>query len=146
MALTDRGVGECVLPQLLQGRKHSVLGHLVILKHVNESNTITNLPAQELDRIVEELWVRDLQRLVLLVEGDTACGAKFNRDLSLRAKGESTPSQQDGHAFSKSTALFQSQVTKYGTVSFRGSGTVAGSAMAGCDPAPASWQQVCQAQ
>ena len=97
MALTDRGVGECVLPQLLQGRKLSiVLEHLVIPKHVNASNTITNLPAQELDRIVEELWVRDLQRLVLLVEGDTACGAKCPRVLSLRATGESTPSQQDG--------------------------------------------------
>ena len=96
MAVTDRGVGECVLPELLQGRQPIALGHLVILKHVNVSNTITNLPAQELDRIVEELWVRDLQRLVLLVEGGTACGAKCPRVLSLRATGESTTSQQDG--------------------------------------------------
>ena len=108
MAFTDRGVGDCVLPELQQGWKDFALVHIVIPRHVNLSNTITNLPAQELDRIVEELWVRDLQRLVLLVEGDTACRAKCPRVLSLRATGESTPSQQDGHTFSKSTALFQS--------------------------------------
>ena len=95
MALTDRGVGECVLPELLHGRKDIALVHSVIPRPVNLSRTITNHPA-ELDRIVEELWVRDLQRLVLLVEGDTACGAKCPRVLSLRATGESTPSQQDG--------------------------------------------------
>ena len=61
MALTDRGVGEFVFPQLPLGRKISnVLGHLVILTNVNANNTITNLAAQELDRLVEELWVRDL--------------------------------------------------------------------------------------
>ena len=96
MALTDRGVGECVLPELLHGRIDLAIVHSVIPRPVNLSNTITNRPAQELDRMVEELWVRDLQRLVLLVEDDTACGAKCPRVLSLRATGESTPSQQDG--------------------------------------------------
>ena len=114
MALTDRAAGEFVVPQLPHGR---IRDRGRLLSDIQAINTCTNL-AQESDRLLEGPRGRDLQHIV--VEDDSACGAKFTRDLSLRATGESTPSQQDGHAFSKSTALFQSQTKKYGTVSFRG--------------------------